>query len=175
MNEEPFKLENLQSDFSGMTDEEIYEEGEKRYLQTFISNGRRSGAIESHDGQSVVFFADRFSHAFRTSFDRARTEFSKAKIAVDRIERLEWIKPMIEGRVPNTECWEVPLRVPEEGTRPFPGKRMYLSWDHQYVVWLEPLRNGGFKFSTAYANVAHKKIRDYLTRANKIWSHPEKK
>lgn len=45
--------------------------------------------------------------------------------------------------------------------------------EQQYLVWLEPLKNGGFKFSTAYANVPHRTIREkYLPRANKIWVHP---
>ena len=166
-------LHDLLRSFPGMTDQEIYDEGEDLYHDAFISREGRSGEILSHDLQPVRFFADRYQHAFRTSFDRARMEFSKAKIAVDRIERLDWIKPMIQGRVPGTECWEVPLRVPEEGRRPFPGKRMYLSWEHQYVIWLEPLKNGGFKFSSAYANVPHRTIREeYLLRANKIWGHP---
>lgn len=166
-------LQDLLLSFPGLTDQEIYDEGEDLYHDAFISHEGRSGALTCHDGEKVVFFADRYRHAFRTSFDRARMEFSKAKIAVDRIERLDWIQPMIEGRVPGSECWDVPLRVPEEGNRPFPGKRLYLSWEHQYLVWLEPLKNGGLKFSTAYANVPHKTIREvYLQRANKIWSHP---
>ncbi|MBK1789859.1 hypothetical protein [Persicirhabdus sediminis] len=157
-------------DFSAYSDEQVYDEGLRIYKEDYLESGRRSGDITSHDGLSVRFFEDRYHHAFNTSKDRKRSEFSKNKVDRKRVERIDWIKIIIEGRGLKTECWEVPLRVPEEGSRPFPGKRAYVSWAQGYIIWLEPLRSGGFKFSTAYC-VSRQQLSHYLKNAKKIWSN----
>jgi|688.fasta_scaffold223467_2 hypothetical protein len=162
-------LASLLFNLDGKSDEEAFQEGEKLFHEIFISRNGRSGALMSHDGEEVKFFADRYHHAFRTSSDRARRAYSKGVVARERLERLRWIRPIIEGKVAGVECWEVPKKVPEEAHRPFPGKRLYVSWSLDYLIWLEPLSNGGFKFSTAYL-APHAEIARYTTRGRKLWA-----
>lgn len=161
-------LENLRVDLSALADEDAYKWAETHYLKNFIGRNGRSGIQKAHDGEDVTFFNDRCFHAFRTSHDRARHPYSKKKVAKDRIERINWIQLIIEGDVADVECWEVPLKVPEEGYRNFPGKRLYVYWQAKYIVWLEPLKKGGFKFSSSYV-LPEKEIRRYITRGRKIW------
>lgn len=162
-------LDDLLLDLSGFaSDEEIYEFGEKIYGKEFLNYNGRSGQIITHDQEPVKFFGDRYFHAFRTSKDRARLPYDKSVVAVDRIQRIYWIKPLIEGRIQNSECWEVPLDMPPN-TRPFPGKRLYVLWETCYHIWLEPLRKGGFKFSSAYAS-SRSDLGRYIENARKIWT-----
>ena len=159
--------EDLLLDLSGKTDDEAAAFGERQYRELYLQRGR-TGSLQTHDGELVLFFEDRYHHAFHTSNNRAKHAYSKAKVASDRIERLAWIGPMIEGRFPDFECWEVPLKVPEEGQRNFPGKRLYVSWAHCYLVWLNIRNNGGYIFSTAYC--CHQKdIARYIQRSRKLW------
>jgi len=171
MSPAPVNLVDLVLDLSAITETEAATEGERRFHAEFITRNGRSGVLLAHDDVEVKFFADRYHHAFHTSQDRARQAYAKDKVAVDRVERIRWIKPIIAGRVANIECWEIPLKVPEEGFRCFPGKRAYVSWSHGYIVWLEPLRNGGFKFSSAYS-LPNAEISRYTTRARKLWTSP---
>lgn len=164
----PVNLADLRLDLAALTDAETEAEGEKWFHQEYITRAGRSGVLTAHDGVEVKFFADRYHHAFHTSQNRARQTYAKDKVARDRIERIRWIKPIIEGRAADIECWEVPLKVPEEGIRCFPGKRAYVVWQLGYIVWLEPLRNGGFKFSSAYVLPAVE-ISRYTNRARKLW------
>lgn len=170
MTPEPVDLDGTFWDIKSLSDDEAEAAGEAAFHDEFITRDGRSGEIKAHDGESVLFFADRYHHAFHTSPDRARRAYSKGKVARDRIARIRWIRPIVEGRIPGTECWEVPLKIPEEGLRPFPGKRLYVLWPEEYVIWLIPLKNGGFKFSTAYL-IPPGEIGSYLKLATKIWSY----
>ena len=161
-------LERLRVDLSSFTDEGAYKWAESVYLKDFMSRSGRSGMHKAHDGEEVTFFNDRCFHAFRTSHDRARHPYSKKKVARDRIERINWIRLIIEGNVAGIECWEVPLKVPEEGYRNFPGKRLYVYWEAGYIVWLEPLKKGGFKFSSSYV-LPEKEIKRYIDRGRIVW------
>lgn len=167
----PARLDDLWLDLSALSDEEAEARGAELFQQEFITRHGRPGTLVAHDGEQVKFFADRYHHAFHTSHNRARHVYAKDKVAVDRIERIRWIKPIIEGRVAGIECWEVPLKVPEEGFRCFPGKRAYVSWSFSYIIWLEPLRKGGFKFSTAYP-LPNSEIGRYTKHARKLWTSP---
>jgi len=171
MSELPVDLQDLGIfNLDGFTDEEVYDFGEEEYLDQYIDQGKKTGDLTTHDGENVVFFADNYHHAFNTSKNRRKRAFRKDKVDRQRVARIEWIRIIIEGRAKNTECWEVPLRVPEEGKRPFPGKRAYVSWEHNYIIWLEPRKNGGFKFSTAYCP-SRQQLAQYLKHSNKIWSN----
>ena len=156
-------------DLTKLNDEEVKDLGIACYLEDYIDKGKTAGSLIAHDGEKVVFFADRSHHALNTSSDHARRAFSKDKVDRQRVARVEWIKIIIEGRAKDTECWEVPLRVPEEGQRPFPGKRAYVSWNFCYLIWLEPLKNGGYKFSSTYCP-NKKQLAKYLERAKRIWA-----
>ena len=105
-------LDELLLNLSALTEQGTAAEGEKRFHLEFITRNGRSGALTAHDGVEVRFFADRYQHAFHTSQDRSRHAYAKDKVARDRIERIRWIRPIIEGRVAGIECWEVPLKVP---------------------------------------------------------------
>ena len=132
----------------GLSDpEEIYEYGKKIYAAEFLNLSNIRGKIETHDGAKVVFFADRYDHAFRTSYDRARLAPDKSKVAIDRIERMLWIKELISKARSKVIC---KLETP-----PPRWKRAYYCHESNYIGWLEPLRlqDGrpiGWKFSSAY-------------------------
>ena len=164
----PVNLADLRLDLAALTDAEAEAEGEKWFQREYITRAGRSGVLAAHDGVEVKFFAERYHHAFHTSQNRAREAYAKNKVALERIERIRWIKPIIEGRVAGIECWDVPLKVPEEGIRCFPGKRAYVSWEHGFIIWLEPLRAGGFKFSSAYV-LPPAEISRYTNRARNLW------
>lgn len=168
MSEPLVDLNALILELPELAEPELAKFGEAHYRERFLNFNERSGALTAHDGTTVKFFADRYHHAFHTSHDRARYAHAKDSVAAVRIARISWIRPIIEGRAASTECWEVPLKVPEEGLRCFPGKRAYVSWTLGYIVWLEPLRAGGFKFSSAYP-VPRGEIQSYLKRARRIW------
>ena len=69
--------------------------------------------------------------------------FGEAKIAA-WVERIAWIGPILRGEVADTQSWE---SIP--GTDPRKN-RLCIASSELYVVWLEPLRSGSWKFSTAY-------------------------
>jgi len=78
--------------------------------------------------------------------DRARNPYSKARVAVDRIARVKWIKEILMGNIVGTECWHV---RPQSG-RNHPLDRPYVHWAYGYVVWLQPRKDGGWRFSSAF-------------------------
>uniref|UniRef100_UPI003F714944 hypothetical protein n=1 Tax=Shinella sp. TaxID=1870904 RepID=UPI003F714944 len=133
-------------DLANMTTEECYEFGKAIYASDYLS-GKERGSLKTHDGLDVVFYADRYEHAFRTSPDRARLAYDKSKFAIDRIERIHWIKELLLKSDEQFAC--------KEKTPPPRWKRAYYCYNHCYVVWLEPLkvvegRPSGWKFSSAY-------------------------
>lgn len=127
--------------------EEIFEFGKGIYAKEFLNQSATRGELKTHDGEKVVFYADRYDHAFRTSYDRARRAHDKSKVAIDRIERMLWIKELISKSRMKVIC--------KEQTPPPRWKRAYYCHESNYVVWLEPLRledgrPSGWKFSSAY-------------------------
>lgn len=132
----------------GLSDpEEIFEYGKTIYAKEFLNQSDIRGELQIHDGAKVVFFADRYDHAFRTSYDRARFAHDKSKVAIDRIERMLWIKELISKARTKVVC--------KEKTPPPRWKRAYYCHESNYVVWLEPLqlqggRPIGWRFSSAY-------------------------
>lgn len=133
---------------NGLTDpEDIFKYGRQIYSEEFLNQSHNRGQMITHDGENVVFYADRYDHAFRTSPDRARRAYDKSKVAIDRIERILWIKDLISKTRPKVTC--------KEKSPPPRWKRAYYCYERNYVVWLEPLRvEGGrpvgWKFSSAY-------------------------
>ncbi len=133
-------------DLAHMNDQECYDFGMKIYTEVYLG-GKERGVLKTHDDLDVVFYADRYEHAFRTSPDRARLAYDKSKIAVDRIKRIHWIKELLLKGDAKIVCKQ---------KRPPPRwKRAYYCHENCYVVWLEPLKlvEGqplGWKFSSAY-------------------------
>lgn len=145
-------------------DEAVKAQARSEFDRLYCPNGR-SGEIRMRDGLAVRFYADRFEHAFFTSPDRARHPYSKTKLAVDRIERMEWIGAIIRGDVEGTECWEV---LPQSG-RQHPRDRVLIHWEAGYVIWLQPNKEGSaYKFSSAYP-VPPKELSNYVRGGRKQW------
>ncbi len=161
-------LTELLVDLEDLSDDEAEERGRELYAELYLTKGR-VGVLSLHKGGEVVFFEDRYYHAFRTSSDRIRNPYSKAKVARDRIERIRWIKAILEGDVPKTECWLVPS---QSGRRT--RDRLYVVWENRYVIWLSPRNDGGWKFSSCYS-ATRQDIRRYTQQGAKIWTVPEKK
>ena len=140
MKREPISLK-------GTSDDEIFEFGRNVYSTTYLNQTQQRGELKSHDNQTIVFFADRYDHAFRTSPDRARRAYDKSKVALDRIERIIWIKEILQKHGEKIVC--------KEQTPPPRWKRAYYCYENNYVVWLEPMRiidgyPSCWKFSSAY-------------------------
>ena len=150
-------LDELRLDLAGKAPEEAFEEGRKLFIQLYVEPF--PGGLQLPDGHVVRFHKDRYDHAFRSSHERSWHAYSKAKVALDRIERIRWIGEMLQGRVPDAQCALVPPKPPHPD--PHRWQRIYVSWQHLYVVWLQPVREGEWRFSSAYTAPAAD-IRRYL-------------
>lgn len=104
----------------------------------------------THDDQIVLFYQDRFEHAFYTSSNFMTKPGLKNKVDLKRLERLHWIQYIISGRIPKTICYEVMKPQIHKKNK----CRLYALGenvgDDAYVVWLEPTNKGFWKFSSAY-------------------------
>lgn len=138
---------------NGLTPDEIEQLGRTTFSEIFLTDSRR-GSYATHDGQRVVFFNDAFDHAFFASPE-------KVVLDIERVERINWILPLIQGDAPNSECWE----VSDSGMT----KRVYLCFGLGYVVWLKERLNGGWKFITAYP-AFRAQIRKYIRNGKRIAS-----
>jgi hypothetical protein len=144
-------LGGLLEPLEGLSDEEIEERGERLYRELYLNRGR-VGVHRAHDGEVVLFHEDRFEHAFFGTQQWRWHPERKETVDRERVRRIRWIGEVISGRVEGSECLEGVWHLGREARR----KRMYVVWDENYVVWLEPRRQGGWKFSTAY--VASKEL-----------------
>ena len=85
-------LKALLLDLTGRGDGGVEALGRAEYCRLYASGGR--GTVHCADGAEVVFFEDRFDHAFFTTSDRYRRQDAKNVIARDRVERVAWIGPV---------------------------------------------------------------------------------
>jgi hypothetical protein len=149
---------NLRSE-GCVTPRSIEELGRRVYERDYVG-----AQHHTHDGQRVVFFANRFDHAFFRCDDFIRSGGLKNEIDPYRVERIHWIAQLIGGELTDSECHRMPNR--REGQ---PDSRLYILNSECYVVWLEPLREGGWRFSTAYKPLAYQ-IKQYRKDSlEKIW------
>src|SRR6266702_4615550 len=116
-------LHELLIDLSTVSDEQLDAKGRELYREYCLDNDK-FGIRTCHDGQKVVFHADRFSHAFYDKPDRWSYVKSKDLPDESRLERIRWITEVIAGNVPGSECWQ----VPGPGGRRRPPNRVYLVW-----------------------------------------------
>jgi hypothetical protein len=135
----------------GLSSDEIEQNGREFFAKLFLTDTRK-GQHQLHDGERVTFFADVFDHAFFRSPN-------KEVIDTRRIERIEWILPLIQGNVQHAECWE----LEDDGI----NKRIYVCFGLGYVVWLKETLSGGWKFLTAYP-AFRVQIRMYLIGGRRI-------
>ena len=154
-------LEALLLDLSGLTDEQAEELGRAEY-QSLYARGFGKSSLIAFDGTEVMFFDDRFDHAFFSTPDRYRRPEAKTKLARDRVERIRWIGPLLQGRIPRTECWQA---LPAANSR---INRLCLTAPELYTVWLEPLKDGRWKFSTAYL-VLGEQMAEYKRNKKLVW------
>lgn len=152
-------LKELLFDISDLSDEEAFDEGRRIYDAEYVRSD-----IRLYNDDKVIFHKDRYDHAFRTSPNRARNVYSKKKIALDRIKKIRWIKEVLAGNVEGSECWFV---CPKDGNRR-ERDRLMVVWDYRYVIWLNPRKDGNWRFSSAYPTSAGD-IRRYTRGGTKAW------
>lgn len=153
-------LGRLLVNVSGKDNDEVVQVGRKHYEETFIT-GVRKGIHKTHDDEDVYFWQQRFNHAFFIT--NRSTRLKEEIVDKTRVARVKWIKPLISGNVPESECWLV-----RNDSRP--ENRLYIILPHNFVVWLEPRDAGGWKFSTLYTTNRNE-IRRYQRNGTMIWKH----
>jgi hypothetical protein len=136
----------------------------QKYIELYMNHHTHTGMIgvqKTHDGDTVIFHEDRFRHAFYTNSEGTYSKFRKDKFDRDRAIRICWIGQIIQGNISS-----VYYDAPDNSRRDSYGriiiKRLYVLWEENYLVWLEPQKKGGWKFSTAY--VANKPYIRQITR-----------
>jgi len=157
----PMDLRTLLTGCDDLSLEKIEALGKKLYSDIFLDNARR-GLRSTHDGEQAAFFNTRFDHAFYVT---NKTDRSKHKLVIDkrRVERIKWVCPLIEGLVPDSECWSVP-KIGRDNSR------LYIGFAQLYVVWLEPRDTGGWLFSSAY-EATRPEIKGYQRYGRRIWTY----
>ena len=99
-------LQSLLMNLNGLDDARVERLGRAEFRRLYVPNGGR-GTLRACDGSEVVFFEDRFDHAFFTTTDRYRRPYAKNIVSRDRIARVAWIGPVLRGEAANTQCWEL--------------------------------------------------------------------
>ncbi len=167
------KLASLLLDLNCLSDEEAIEFTRRIYLGLYTDTdtfkGKR-GEIEIHDGQTVVFFEDRFKHAFFTSAYKTLRPYNKDAFVRQRAQRIHWIKAALLGQIDGVEGWHLPSgRFDSSGNPIF--KRLYILWEENYLIWLEFLTGQQkWKFSSAYVESKGKRrIRELAKMGTCFW------
>jgi hypothetical protein len=157
-------------DLSGLSDQEAEDVVFQRYIDLYLDRQTHTGWVgirKTHDGEDVVFFEDRFEHAFCTTKDRTSRQYAKDRFQRSRGERVAWIGPIVAGEIEGSECWLIPPKGAGYNPHSRPPNRFYIVRQEGYIVWLEPRKNGGWKFSTAY--VAGHDIERYCREGRLLW------
>jgi len=152
-------LIDLCLDLNDKTPEEAFETGRELFIKLYVEP--YPGGMQLPDGHIVRFHKDRYDHAFRTSYDRSRSAYSKSMIALERIEKIKWIGEMLQNRVLDVQYALVPPKPPHPD--PQRWQRLHFSWQNLYVVWLQPIREYEWRFSSAYPT-GSADIRRYLLK-----------
>jgi hypothetical protein len=155
-------LQSLLLDLNGVSDVQAEELGRAEFRRLYVPGAFR-GTLRAYDDSEVVFFEDRFDHAFFTTVDRYRRPYAKNVLDRARVARVRWIGPILRGEVANTQCWETC-----RGTGDTRTQRLCIASAELYVVWLDERRNGGWRFSTAYVPRAAQ-ASDYTYGKKVIW------
>jgi hypothetical protein len=142
-------LKSLLVNLDGINVAAIEEKARVLYVELYLNKGR-VGVHATHDGEDLIFHHDAFDHAFFTSSDWRCFPERKDVLRVGSIERIHWIGELVRGNIPGSACFEVPSPT----GRYRPPNRVYVIFETPdkipFVVWLEPRKNGGWKFKTAY-------------------------
>jgi len=157
------KLAPLLLDLKDLSDEDAEELTYREYIKLYTNIETHTctvGFHKTHDGEEVIFYEDRFKHAFFTSSQKTSRQYAKDEFQRNRASRVRWIAPVIRGDIEGTECWRIFPRKRYHSDVNMPS-RLYILWDEKYLVWLEPRRSGGWWFSTAYVA---KRGKDYISK-----------
>ena len=149
-----YDLGRLILDLSDLSDAEVEAVGRKYYEESMLDIAFK-GIRQTHDGQEVHFWKHRFDHSCFVSPD-------KVLIDIGRIARLPWVLPIIAGNIAGTEC-----RSKQNIDRP--DNRVYICIPENFVIWLEPRDEGGWRYSTHYP-ADRTEIRLIQRNSKKIWS-----
>ena len=87
-------LSSLLLDLSNLSDEEAEEKTFQEYIRLYMDRETHKGKIgvrKTHDGEDVIFYEDRFTHAFYTSLEGLYSQFKKDKFDKERAVRIRWI------------------------------------------------------------------------------------
>jgi len=147
-------LEAIRLDVEPLSDADLLDLAKGLYRNTYLNKGH-VGEMQTHDGQTVLFFERQFEHAFWSSPDKHASPHLKVRLARERIARLRWIGPLLTGEVAGSECWE---GSGLDANRHH--NRLYLISDELYVAFLEPRDHGGWKFWTAFP-ATRERIQEY--------------
>jgi hypothetical protein len=158
-------LASLLLDLEDLSDEEALELTYEEYVRLYMDHKTPAGLIgerRTHDDEPVIFYEDRFQHAFFTASDRVARPYGKDRFDTARASRVRWIGEIIRGNIPGTTCWY--LCDPPASM----VKRLYIVWDEYYLIWLNSRKQGGWKFSSAYV-ADHSYIREKTKRGKCFW------
>lgn len=146
-------LASLLLDLRGLSDKDAEELTRREYIKLYLDRRTRTGIVgrrQTHDNEPVMFYEDRFDHAFFTSAHKTSRQYSKDEFQRDRARRVRWIGQIIRGNIDGTECWWIPDPDRRDSSGKIIGKRLYVLWSENYIIWVEPLQSGKWKFSSAY-------------------------
>lgn len=100
-------LASLLLDLAGLSDEEAEELTYQEYVKLYMDRQTRRGMIgerQTHDGEPVIFYEDRFHHAFFTASDKITRPYAKNRFDRVRASRVRWIGGIIRGNIDGTSC-----------------------------------------------------------------------
>jgi hypothetical protein len=159
-------LSSLLLDLTGLSDHEAEDLTFQEYVELYLDKGvapRRIGNINTHDGSYCTFTESRFEHAFFTSAYKTIRQFNKDQFDKRRAERIRWIGEIIRGNINGVEYCHIPdpRRCDSSGNTLI--QRLYVLWEENYLIWLEPSKTHGWWFSSAYIETKGKRrIRDII-------------
>jgi hypothetical protein len=157
-------LASLLLDLSNLCDEEAEAKTYQEYIRLYTDRKTRKGMVgtrKTHDGEDVVFYEERFEHAFFESAYKTSRKYNKGKFARNRAARIRWIGEIISGNIEGCECYHIPDFNRRDGSGRIMVKRLYVLWEEKYLIWLEPRKTGGWWFSSAYIE---SRSRSYVRR-----------
>lgn len=164
-------LASLLLDFAKLSDEEAeataYEEYLAFYMDRETPKGMK-GVRKTHDGEEVLFFEDRFDHAFFTSAYKTSRQYHKGKFVRYRGMRVRWIGEIVRGNIDGSECWWIPDPDRRDSAGQIIVRRLYVLWHENYIIWVDPLETGKWKFSSAYW-ASKQYIRQITSRGTCFW------
>ncbi len=159
-------LSSLLLDLTGLSDHEAEDLTFQEYERLYLDHETRKGMVgelKMHDGGSVTFSEWRFEHAFFTSAYKTTRQYNKAKFDRRRAERVRWIGEIIRGNIKDVEYCHIPDPKRYDRSGKIMMQRLYVLWEENYLIWLEPSKAHGWWFSSAYIETKGKsRIRDII-------------